>query len=157
MDEVRDTDITQNEHNIYSQSSNAPYTRRSTRQYNDQTSLNTWLRNARSPSNVNSKNTEDLSSEGNVSYPSIASSMDSYSDPIEPVVGHDTTIITYQHEGLSMTILIDIQNNCKDLNRNFDKLDKSVNDLKKENKKKSISKCQTYENCKYSCCECVRT
>ena len=154
----RDANIAQNENDLFSQSSNAPQTRRSTRQYNDQTSLNAWLTNTRSPSNVNSQNARALSSERNVSPPpSVASSMDSYSDTLDPAVDHDTTIIPSQHERLSMTILIDIQKDCKNLNRKFDKLDKSVNDLKKENKKKSISKCQTYESCKYSCCECVRT
>ena len=89
--------------------------------------MNSWLTNYQKERDLSPGHTFDI--------PSIASSIDSFSESMEPGDAHNTTVTPSEHENPTMTILIDIQRNCKELNRKFDKLEKSVDDLKKENKK----------------------
>lgn len=135
----RGSPIVPNEPDIFSQPSDAPPARRSSRIINEQSSLNSWLRNSQSPSNTNSQNpiSPQRPSACHTSNSSIASSMDIESDQLGSVLDHDVTVTTSERHGenLSMNILLDIQKNCQSLNKKFDKLDKSVRDLKKENKK----------------------
>ena len=132
----RGTPIVQNEPDLFSQQSDAPPSRRSTRSINNQPSLNAWFRNSESPSNTRSQNSisSQRPSECHTSNSSLASSTDTETDS---VLNHDVTVTTSTRHGenVPMSILLDIQKNCQNLNTKFDKLDKSVRGLKKENKK----------------------
>ncbi|KAH3868103.1 hypothetical protein DPMN_031242 [Dreissena polymorpha] len=105
--------------------------------------MNYWLTNSQNERDPSSGHVFDNPSDN----PSIASSIDSISDSMEPSDAHNTTVTPYEHENPTMTILIDKQKNCKELNRKFDKLEKYVDDSKKENKKLQNRKL----NSKFAC------
>lgn len=136
--------VTQIDTDMFSQSSNAPQTR-SSRLLSEQSTMSTWLRSSQSSLGTNSQNSNrsNRTSECDNTQ-SILSSNDSEYDDAESEIDNDITVMPIrrenvsmpnQHESLSMSILIDIQKNCQDLNKKFDKMDKSVNQLKKANKK----------------------
>ena len=131
----RDTVITRDP-DFLSQSSDVSQTRRSTRLRPDQPSLNAWLNNSRLTSDTNTQNSSasQRPSECSTSNSSVASNIDLEYDQMV-ALDHDVTVRSNHHENLSLSILLDIQKDCKNLNTKFDKLDKSVNELKKENKK----------------------
>ena len=135
-DQGRGFHIVPNEPDLFSQQSDAPPARRSTRSINNQPSLNAWFRNSESPSNTRSQNSisSQRPSECHTSNSSLASSTDTETDS---VLNHDVTVTTSTRHGenVPMSILLDIQKNCQNLNTKFDKIDKSVRGLKKENKK----------------------
>ena len=140
----RQSTVTHNETDIFSQSSNAPPTRRSSRLFSEQSTMSTWLRSSQSSLSTNSQNASQSNRTSECNSPSILSSNDSEYDDAESEIDNDITVMPNrresvampnQHETLSMSILIDIQKNCQDLNKKFDKMDKSVNQLKKANKK----------------------
>ncbi|KAH3738014.1 hypothetical protein DPMN_044617 [Dreissena polymorpha] len=125
--------------------------------------MNAWLTNSQNERDLPSGHTFDNTSDPS-DNPSIACSIDSFSDSMEPGDVHDTTVTPSEHnttatpsehENLTMTILIDIQKKCKDLNRKFDQLEKSVDDLKKRKQRATRTKPQAHGNCKFACCKCV--
>ena len=114
--------------------------------------MNSWLTNSQNERDLSPGHTFDNPSDNQ----SIASRIGSISDSMEPGDAHNTTVTPSEHENPTMTILIDIQTNCKILNRKFDMLEKSVDDLKKKKQKTTRTKPQAHGNSQFACYKCVR-
>ena len=111
--------------------------------------MNSWLTNSQNERDLSPGHTFDNPSDNQ----SIASRIGSFSDSMEPGDAHNTTATPNEHNNPTMTILIDIHKNCKELNRKFDKLEKSVDDSKR--KKNTRTKPQAHGNSKFACYKCV--
>ncbi|KAH3700602.1 hypothetical protein DPMN_075580 [Dreissena polymorpha] len=94
-----------------SQASEMPQTRRTSRFVSNQPTMNSWLTNYQKERDLSPGHTFDI--------PSIASSIDSFSESMEPGDAHNTTVTPSEHENPTMTILIDIQKNEKNLTENL--------------------------------------